>query len=62
MNQARSQREKEEIALVAMLDLDDTTVSDLELSCNHAGSCKVTNCRALLKNLIEEDLQKTARP
>ena len=56
MEQATSDREKEEIALVAMLDLDDATVRDLQLFCQHSEKCKVRNCRSLLKQLIEKDL------
>ncbi len=56
MRNAKTHREKEEIALVAMLDLNDGTVTDLKLDCNHAGTCKVTNCRILLKKMIKENL------
>ncbi len=56
MEQAQSEREKEEIALVAMLDLDDSTVRDLQLFCCHADRCKNTNCRSLLRRMIEEDI------
>ncbi len=56
MNSAQSEREKEEIALVAMLDLNDKTVSDLRLNCKHAGVCKVTNCRNKLKKMINEGM------
>ena len=56
MEQAKSDREKEEIALVAMLDLEDETVRELKLFCRYHDRCKVTNCRNLLKQLIERDL------
>ena len=56
MRNARTHREKEEIALVAMLDLNDKTVTDLNLDCKHAGTCKVTKCRNLLKKMIKEGL------
>ena len=56
MKNARTRREKEEIALVAMLDLNDRAVSDLKLDCKHAGTCKVTSCRNLLKKMIAEGL------
>ena len=56
MRNARTRREKEEIALVAMLDLSDRAISDLKLDCKHAGKCKVTSCRNLLKKMIKEDL------
>jgi hypothetical protein len=63
MKNARSHREKEEIALVAMLDLNDKTVTDMKLDCKHAGTCKVTNCRNLLKKMINEGLvQKNNSP
>ena len=56
MEQATTDREKEEIALVAMLDLDDTTVRELKLFCRYSESCKLSNCRDLLKELIEKEL------
>ena len=60
MEQAKNDREKEEIALVAMLDLDDNTVRDLQLFCQYSDSCQLTNCRNLLKQLIEKDLAAEA--
>jgi hypothetical protein len=56
MRNARTHREKEEIALVAMLDLKGKTVIDLRLDCKHAGTCKFTHCRNLLKKMITEGL------
>lgn len=56
LQQAKSTREKEEIALVAMMDLDDETVQNLQLYCKHAGKCQITNCRELIKQLIEDNL------
>jgi len=56
MRNAKTLREKEEIALVAMLDLNDREVSGLKLDCKHAGTCKVTSCRNLLKKMIKKDL------
>ena len=56
MRNARTPREKEEIALVAMLDLNDKAITDLKLDCKHAGTCKATNCRNLLKKMIAEGL------
>lgn len=55
---AKSDREKEEIALVSMLDVADDKIRDLQLSCTHADHCKVTDCRDKLKIMIEEDLAK----
>ena len=56
MEMANSDREKEEIALVAILDLNDKTITDLELNCKPADVFKVTNCRNLLKQIIQEGL------
>jgi len=56
LNQARSQREKEEIALVCLLDVEGEFVRNLKLSCRHAEACEVTNCRDRLKELIERGL------
>ena len=56
MNLAKSDREKEEIALVAMLDIEDNVIQDLSLECIYAAECKVTTCRQKLKKMIEEDL------
>lgn len=56
LEQARSQREKEEITLVCMLDVADDQVRDLQLSCRHDERCKVTSCRSKLKKMIAAEL------
>jgi hypothetical protein len=56
LKQASSQREKEEIALVSMLDVDENVIRDLQLNCRHADDCEVTDCRDRLRDLIERDL------
>jgi len=56
LQKATSTREKEEIALVAMMDIDESSVENLQLSCQHAEKCKVTNCRKLIKKIIEDNL------
>ena len=53
---AQSETEKEEIALVCMLDVEDELVLDIELGCRYADDCKVTNCREKLRRLIEAEL------
>jgi hypothetical protein len=58
LSQARSQRENEEIALVCMLDVEENVIRDLQLSCRHADTCGVTDCRDRLRDLIERDLAK----
>ena len=54
--QATTEREREEIALVCMLSVQDDLVHDLRLDCRHAGRCKATDCRERLKKLIEQDI------
>ena len=56
MDAAKSQREKEEIALVSLLSVEDNEVQDLKLACKHAGKCKSIDCRDKLKKLIGEEL------
>lgn len=56
LRRASSRREREEIALVAMLDVHDDTVHDLRLDCRHAGTCKTTDCRERLKTMIQDEL------
>lgn len=56
LQSAKSQTEKEEIALVCMLDVEDEVVLDIQLDCRYADDCKVTNCRDKLRRLIETEL------
>lgn len=56
MEQAKSEREKEEIALVCMLDVEDDQIRDLQLSCKYSRQCKVTTCREKLKKMITDEL------
>jgi hypothetical protein len=56
LERAESEREKEEIALVCLLDVEDNKVRDLQLCCWRSGACKVTDCREKLKVMIEEEL------
>lgn len=58
LQQARSNTEREEIALVCMLDIEDDIVLDVELGCRYANDCKVTSCRDKLRKLIETELEK----
>lgn len=56
MEQARSEREKEVIALVSLLDVKDDQLRDLELTCQHEKQCKVLDCRNRLRELIQDEL------
>ncbi len=59
LTQAGSRREKEEIVLVSLLDVEDNQNRDLELTCRH-DRCTIIDCRARLKRMIEEALAKNA--
>lgn len=56
MQQATSQREKEEIALVCLLDVKEDVIRDLQLNCRHADPCEVTDCRDRLRGMIMRGL------
>ena len=56
LNRAKSDREKEEIALVCLLDVEEDEIRDLRLSCRYSRQCKVTTCRAKLKKMIAREL------
>ena len=53
---AKSECEKEEIALVSLLDIEDNEIQDLQLSCKLSKSCKTIDCRAKLKKMIKAEL------
>ena len=56
LEQAKSKREREEIALVCLLDVEDDVIKNLQLNCHYADKCKAIDCRDRLKKLIEQDL------
>ena len=58
LEQAESEREKEEIALVCLLDVEDDKIRDLQLSCTQSHACEVIVCRDRLKELIEQELDQ----
>ena len=57
LQQARSDTERQEAALVCMLDVEDELVLNIELDCHYASDCKITNCRDKLRQLIEAELK-----
>ncbi|MDH5369743.1 MAG: hypothetical protein OEW99_06950 [Gammaproteobacteria bacterium] len=61
LQQAHSETEREEIALVCMLDVDDAIVLDVKLDCRYADDCKVTSCRDKLRKLIETELKASEK-
>ena len=62
MSQASNDTEREEIALVCLLSVDEATVQEIQLNCRYADSCKITNCRSLLREMINAELARTADP
>ena len=56
LEQAKTEREKEEIALVSFLDLEDDNIQDLHLCCANSAQCKVIDCRDRLKRMIKAEL------
>ena len=61
MEHADSEREKEEIALVCLLDVEDDEIKELNLSCKYSSTCKVTNCREKLRKMIGAELSAKNR-
>lgn len=56
MNQAKSETEKEEIAMVCLLSVEDAVVKDIQLNCRYANTCKMTNCHDKLRDMLEKEL------
>ena len=56
MRQAVSDIEREEIALVCLLSVEDDVVKDIQLRCRHAETCRMSNCRDKLRQLITREL------
>ena len=58
MQSAESEHEKEEIALVSMLHIDNDQMAELELTCKYASKCKVMECRERLRDMISVEVGK----
>ncbi len=58
--QAETEREKEEIALVSLLEVKDNEIRDIELSCRYARTCKILDCRDRLRKMIKLKLPDSA--
>jgi len=56
MSQAGSEREKEEIALVSLLEVDNNQIRDLKLCCPYDRECNIMDCRERLRTMIAERL------
>lgn len=60
---AKTQREKEEIALVSSLTLDDGKIKDLRIRCRYDDQCRTSDCTKKLKKLkkmIEQEHEKSS--
>ena len=62
---AKIEREKEEIALVSLLELEGDKIKELQVRCRYAGQCKTSagqcrtsDCIKKLKKMIEQKLEK----
>ena len=56
MQAAKSEHEKEEIALVSMLHIANDQMVELELTCKYANKCKVMECRERLRKMISKEM------
>lgn len=57
LEQAKTDQQREEIALVCLLDVEDDIIRNIKLSCRYSRECEMTNCRDLLRQLIEQQLK-----
>lgn len=58
MRMARSEQEKEEIALVSMLDMNDMDIRQFKLCCKLADKCISLDYREKLRQLVANELIK----
>ena len=56
MEAAKTQREKEEVALVSLLHVTNDEIRNIELTCNYASKCEVMDCRERLINKIAKEI------
>ena len=56
MTAAKSDKEKEEIALVALLNVDDENIQDLQLFSRYSEPCKAIDFRDYLREVIWKEL------
>ena len=59
MQQAVSEHEREQIALVCLLDVEEHMANDkVRVGCRYQDQCPVTNCRSRLREIIALELQR----
>ena len=59
MQQASSEHEREQIALVCLLDVEEHMAGEnVRVGCRYQDQCPVTNCRNRLREIIEMELER----
>ena len=56
MNAAKTEREREEIALVSLLHVKNKEIQDIQLTCKYVDTCKVIDCRERLIDMLEGEI------
>lgn len=59
LSKARSEREKEEIILVSLLDIDDDIVKNIQLRCRYADQCDIEDCRKRMRCRLEQNFRRS---
>ena len=57
---AKAEREKEEIALVSSLELEDGKIKDLQIRCRYDDQCITSDCIKKLKKMVVQQLEKSS--
>ncbi len=58
MQQADSEQEKQEVALIALLNVEEQQIKALQLACPYALSCQVLDCQQRLRTLLKPLLRQ----
>jgi hypothetical protein len=56
---AKTQKERDEVTLIAFLDLDMNKVKEISLHCRYSKKCTVKNCLQIFKEMIESEVGKS---
>ncbi|MEH6473087.1 MAG: hypothetical protein V7752_17770 [Halopseudomonas sp.] len=62
MEQAKTTREKEEVVLIALLNVDDKQIQQIQLCCPYELTCHVIDCQQRLKKLLQRELKENIEP
>lgn len=58
LQSAKTDKEREEICLISLLEVEDAEVRDLLVECKYQNKCSIVNCQQVLKKMIEKELQR----